>query len=141
MTVPYFDTSALIKLVVEEEGTESAIELWQASLHAVTSRLAYPEARAALAAARHAGLLTHGYRRAVSDFAELFRELEKVEIDAELAYLAGELAEEHGLRGYDAVHLASALELGPATILVTWDAALARAGDATGLAVAPPPST
>lgn len=59
-------------------------------------------------------------------------------VDEALARRAGELAFEHALRGYDAVHLASALALGAAeTILVTWDRDLSSAAVAAGIAVAP----
>lgn len=58
-------------------------------------------------------------------------------MDTALAQRAGELAEQHGLRGYDAVHLASALMLATDTTFVSWDHDLQRAAakaDAT-----PPP--
>jgi uncharacterized protein len=59
-------------------------------------------------------------------------------IDDSLAHLAGELAERHGLRGYDAVHLASAISIEDAGLLtVTWDGELAAATVACGYAVAP----
>jgi predicted nucleic acid-binding protein len=61
-----------------------------------------------------------------------------VGIDGPLARHAGELAEELELRGYDAVHLASALALGISTTLVTWDEDLKRAAAYIGCAVAPP---
>ena len=48
----YFDSSALVKLVVEETGSDLAAELWDGCDAAVASRLAYPEVRSALAAAR-----------------------------------------------------------------------------------------
>jgi hypothetical protein len=47
----YFDSSALVKLVVEEAGSQLAAELWDGCDAALASRLAYPEVRAALAAA------------------------------------------------------------------------------------------
>lgn len=50
--VVYFDASAFVKLVVHEPGSELAVELWPTCEVAVSSRLAYPEVRAALAAAR-----------------------------------------------------------------------------------------
>jgi predicted nucleic acid-binding protein len=56
-----------------------------------------------------------------------------------LARRAGELAAEHQLRGYDAVHVASALRLGDQTTLITSDQRLQHAAIATGLAVAPAP--
>jgi predicted nucleic acid-binding protein len=51
MTLVYFDSSALVKLVIGEAGTELAVELWDGCDAALASRLAYPEVRAALAAA------------------------------------------------------------------------------------------
>ena len=56
-----------------------------------------------------------------------------------LARQAGDLAAGHHLRGYDAVHLASALRLGSDTMLVTWDDRLRDAAVDAGLAVAPAP--
>ena len=54
MTIVYFDSSAFVKLVVEEDGSEVAATLWDGCDAAVSSRLAYPEVRAALAAAGRA---------------------------------------------------------------------------------------
>ncbi|HSS57009.1 MAG TPA: type II toxin-antitoxin system VapC family toxin [Solirubrobacteraceae bacterium] len=134
----YFDTSALIKLIVVEDGSDVAAELWD-SYPAACSVLAYPEARAALASARRARRLTaRAHDRAVGELNALNAELVIVGVDEALAQRAGELADERALRGYDAVHLASALALGPGdTILVTWDRDLSNAAVYTGLAVAP----
>jgi predicted nucleic acid-binding protein len=59
-------------------------------------------------------------------------------IDAQLAREAGQLAEKFALRGYDAVHLASALSAGEAITLVSWDKDLRRAATHNGCAVSPP---
>jgi predicted nucleic acid-binding protein len=105
-----------------------------------SSILAYPEGRAALASARRAERLTQtGYRAALEDFETTHSELLVVAIDDPLARHAGELAEGLGLRGYDAVHLASSLALGPDTMVITWDLDLNRAAHDSGLAVAPAP--
>lgn len=103
------------------------------------SILSYPEARAALAAAHRAKRLTaRAHERAITELDALNTELAIVGVDGALARHAGELAFEHALRGYDAVHLASALALGAAeTILVTWDSDLSTAAAVAGLAVAP----
>jgi uncharacterized protein len=132
------DTSALIKLIVVEDGSDVAAELWD-SYPAASSVLAYPEARAALAAARRAGRLTaRTHDRALAELDVVNAELVIVGVDEALARRAGELADERALRGYDAVHLASALALGPGdTILVTWDRDLSNAAAGAGLAVAP----
>jgi uncharacterized protein len=127
-----------VKLAVIEEGSELAAELWQEPEQAASSILAYPEGRAALAAARRAARLTRQqHRRALGDFEELHAELLLVAVDEPLARRAGELAEDLALRGYDAVHLATALALGDDILIVTWDADLSRAASRSGCAVAP----
>jgi uncharacterized protein len=59
-------------------------------------------------------------------------------VDWALARQAGDLAEHYGLRGYDAVHLATALAVDATDlVLVTWDRNLAGAAVQAGIAVAP----
>ncbi len=66
-----------------------------------------------------------------------YRELDLVEIDAGLAHRAGDLAESHGLRGYDAVHLAAAIRVDePGTVFATGDPALLGAAERAGMATA-----
>jgi len=60
-----------------------------------------------------------------------------LDVTEELARSAGDLADRHGLRGYDALHLASALTLSEDTLVATWGAALSRAARSEGCAVAP----
>ena len=57
MALVYFDSSAFVKLVVEEEDSDLAATLWDGGDAAVSSRLAYPEVRATLAAAGRDGRL------------------------------------------------------------------------------------
>ncbi|MFI5266354.1 MAG: type II toxin-antitoxin system VapC family toxin [Chloroflexota bacterium] len=60
-------------------------------------------------------------------------------VDEALIRTAADLALRHGLRGYDAVQLASAISTaarGPMT-LATWDRHLSRAAKAEGLSVFP----
>lgn len=113
------------------------MELWARGDRLASSVLCYPEGRAAIAAARRAACLTSNVcRRAVADFDASCSELYLVGIDEPLCRHAGALADELGLRGYDGVHLASALALGEDTIVVTWDNALARAALSIGCPVA-----
>jgi predicted nucleic acid-binding protein len=99
----------------------------------VSSQLVYPEARAALAAAARRDRIsksTHG--RALATLEELYAQLRIVAIDEPLARHAGDLAAQHALRGYAAVHLACALALeGDDVLLATWDDALNAAARAT----------
>lgn len=60
-----------------------------------------------------------------------------LEVSAEVARSAGNLAEAHKLRGYDALHLAAALApADPGLAMATWDSDLIRAGPAAGLSLA-----
>ena len=63
MAIVYFDSSAFVKLVVEEEGSDLAAARWDGCDATVSSRLAYPEVRAALAAAGRAHRLDPDARR------------------------------------------------------------------------------
>lgn len=115
-----------------------AAKLWGSAYPAASSILAYPEGRAALAAARRLGRLGEDeHRKALVAFEELHAELTTIGVDRELAARAGEYAEDLKLRGYDAVHLATALELGDEeVVLVTWDRDLTRAAERVGLGIA-----
>lgn len=114
-------------------------ELWDRADSVHAGQLVYPEARAAAAAAHRNGRLDAAQlRAAVRAIDGIYEELTKISVDAALARTAGELAERRALRGYDAVHLASALAIdSPDVVLATWDAALAAAAVEEGLVVAP----
>lgn len=139
MTVAYFDSSALVKLVIDEDGSEDAALLWDGADSVLTSRVAHPEVRAALAAAHRAQRLdANSHRRAKAGWERLRMGMRFVELTAPLDEHAGDLAERHGLSGFDAVHLASALTIATLPVLVaTWDARLHRAARASGLATLP----
>jgi uncharacterized protein len=139
VTLVYFDSSAFVKLLVEEEGSQLAATLWDDCDAVISSRLAYPEVRAALAAARRASRLTsraHGVAEA--HWEEFWSATRAVEFGAEISRGAGELAAVHSLRGADAVHLASALAFQESELLVAvWDRRLQRGVQAVGLRVVP----
>ena len=136
--IAYFDTSALIPLVIDEPSSEPAARLWDQATRVVSSRLLYPEARAAVARARRMERITATTsRRAVAELDDLLTQVDIVELDRSLSQRAGELAEVHNLRGYDAVHLASAERVAdPEVVVVAGDADLIRAARALGLSTA-----
>lgn len=108
--VIYLDTSALLKLYVEEEGRDLVREAVAVAISAVTSTIAYAEARAGLARRfREGDFKEEEYGRATSKLDEQWRGYERLAVSASIARSAGDLAERHALRGFDAVHLASAL--------------------------------
>lgn len=139
MALVYFDSRALVKLVVEEPGSTLAADLWDGCDAALSSRLAYPEVRAALAAAgRNHDLGARDLDRAARAWEDLWPSVRAVELSGAVARHAGRLAPEHALRGADAVHLASALAVDdPALVVAVWDRRLHAAIRAAGLAVSP----
>jgi predicted nucleic acid-binding protein len=114
------------------------VELWDRADLLVSSQLVYPEARAALAAATRAGRIDERtHVSAVAALEDLHAQLRVIAIDEPLAREAGDLASQHALRGYDAVHLACALHLqGDDILLASWDNALNSAARATGQLIA-----
>lgn len=136
--IAYFDTSAIVPLIVEESSSPICVRLWNDATRVLSVRLLYPEASAALARAERMGRLTPAqHRTAVNDLGELVTEIDYVEVTAQLAKNAGELAREHHLRGYDAVHLAASVSAADSNYFIaTGDHALASAAYASGLSVA-----
>ena len=110
--IVYLDTSSLIKLYVEEAGSDRVRQLVKAAALVSTSVVAYAEARAALARQRREGGLTvAGYDRAKGDFDRDWPRYLTVEVTEAVCRSAGDLAEKHRLRGFDGLHLASYLSL------------------------------
>jgi uncharacterized protein len=108
----YLDTSSLVKLYVHEPGSEDVERLLEESEIAATSVLAYPEARAALARRRRESSLTAtGHRRARAALDADWPRFLALDVAEPLARSAGDLAERHRLRGFDALHLASYLTI------------------------------
>ena len=136
--ITYVDTSTLIKLLIDEVGTAEAAAIWDEPDTLVTVRVAHVEARAALAAARRQRRITAAVlRSAVAGLEVLLSQLSVVEVDEDLMRLAGDLATAHGLRGYDAVHLAAAHLVG-AEVFSSADRRLCEAASTSGFHVANP---
>ena len=135
----YFETSGLVKLFLDEPEADEARDFWDQGDLVTVGRIAYPEARAALASAERAGRITPSeLNRSNSRLNRLWAQLQVVELDEQLAFSAGKLAEVYALRGFDAVHLATALALRDESLVVaTWDADLRSACADAGLRVAP----
>ena len=126
----YLDTSAAVKLVVEEAGS-AALHRWISSVDApvVASDLVRTEL---MRAVRRGAPDRMVQARAVLDSLVLLTATTAV------FERAGEL-EPDLLRSLDAIHLASALELGDELDgIVTYDDRLAAAAEALGVAVVAP---
>jgi predicted nucleic acid-binding protein len=127
-----------VKLYVSEAGSADVRRSLERCEVAATSRVAYPEARSALARRRREGAISAaGLRRAVADLDRDLGSWVVVDVAESVAREAGRLAERHALRGFDAIHLASAMELrtlvgGPVHFLA-FDARLTEAARGEGL--------
>jgi uncharacterized protein len=107
--IAYFDTSALVPLLIEEPGTVTARRLWNAAYARVSNRLLYVEVSAVLAQAHRVDRLTEAqFRDAVELLDDLWERLDVVNVVETLVYEAAGLAQRCGLRGSDAMHCASA---------------------------------
>lgn len=134
-----FDSSALVKLLVEEPGSDAAATLWDEADAVVASRLVVPEVSAALAAAARARRLDGAQLEAAhGTWHQYLPALRLIELTHQVAVRAADLAGELVLGGADAVHLASALALdGGQPVLAAWDRRLWAAARSAGLRVAP----
>ena len=130
----YLDSSALVKLVVEEPGTDDVDALAATSEYAVSSVIAYAECRSAIARAAKAGRVDA--TAAVRSLDQVWSGVQTLDVDLRLSARAGDLASRYLLRGMDALHLAAALEVAEPELPVafaTFDRALARAARAERL--------
>jgi predicted nucleic acid-binding protein len=137
----YLDTSAVVKLYATEPGSAETERLVTASRQVASSLIAYAETRAALARKFRMRQMNQNEFDARKDEFELhWAGFFKLPVDAQVVRLAGELAERFGLRGYDAIHLATADQLYRQTRspirFACFDSALNAAASRLGLKVA-----
>ena len=103
--IVYLDTSSLVKLYVEEDGSAKVDSLVRSSEIVATSLIAYAEARAAFARRFREKAFTKDEFDLLKEFFE--RDWSKhliLSITGDLIRLAGDLAEKHALRGFDSIH-------------------------------------
>lgn len=109
----YLDTSALVKLYAEEPGREEVQGAVQEAQIVAVSEIGYAEACSALARKEREGVFSADeHDEAVEQLQQDYREVYLSRpVTGDVIVRAGELARKHALRGYDAVHLATALVL------------------------------
>jgi predicted nucleic acid-binding protein len=104
----YFDSSVLAKLYLDEPDSEEVEARARAATLIATSSIAYAEVCAAFARCRRDGRLTDlEYRRVLRQFDADWSAFLTVDVSDALVRSAGALAGQHGLRGADAIQLAS----------------------------------
>jgi predicted nucleic acid-binding protein len=108
----YLDTSALVKLYIEEACSQEVKKAVHKSQIVSTSRVAYVEARAGIARKYREGEFSNEeYDQVVGDLVRDWDNYFIMEVSESVAKLGGILAERQSLRGFDAIHLASAIIL------------------------------
>jgi predicted nucleic acid-binding protein len=138
----YADSSALAKRYISGSGSRDVETLLSQAEVVGTGLITRAEVSAALARLVRTGSLR---RQAAETILKAFRkhwlELTTIYLTEALVAEADSLAWELGLRGYDAVHLASALSwqrgLERVVTLATFDADLWEAGQLVGLGIWP----
>ena len=140
--IVYLDASALVKRYVAEPGSPEVEVLIGEALAIGTAVISRAEVAAALARAARTGLVTRDAgAKALRAFNSDWEHRVRWRLGETLAEGAAALAWEHGLRGYDAVHLASALvwseSLGESVTMATYDRELWRGAQASGLVAWP----
>lgn len=107
--IGYLDTSAFVPLLIDEPSSPSCRRFWDDADIVVASRLMYVEAAASLAQARRLDRLSiRVHRGALALLDQLWEQVDVVEVDQPAVVQAAALAEQLGLRGYDAMHCAAA---------------------------------
>ncbi len=138
----YVDSSALVKRYVAEPGSRRVDQAVGESRLVATAVVSRAEVGAALAKAVRLGVLTpEDGDLCASTFRKEWHDIVRLPVSEALVERADTLAWEHGLRGYDAVHLAAALYWGdlvdaPVT-MATYDRQLWQAASLVGLQLVP----
>lgn len=138
MSLVYFDTSAMLRLCLKQPGSQLAARLFGGASAVLTSRLTRAEGLCALANGQRLGLLDQNQaNQATSRFEELWLAMYLVELSPVVCNLAANLASQYPLRGGDAIHAASAAQLGGGVIVASWDRSVQLAAAGQGLSVVP----
>lgn len=137
----FCDTSALLKLFVQDEHTDAVLAAAAAADAVAVSRLAWPEFMSALARrARETLSDAPALAQARQACVERWADFVVVAVDQPLVELAGDYAEAFALRAYDSVQLAALqtlrLQSGEDVRFACFDSRLAKAAAVLGIAAA-----
>ncbi len=106
----YMDTSALVKRYIDEQGSDIVVEWMRQADFIGTTLITRAEMAATLTRAIRGNRVPQQETlQALQEFRSDWVNFQHVPIDNALIARADALACEHGLRGYDAIHLACAL--------------------------------
>jgi predicted nucleic acid-binding protein len=138
----YADTSALVKKYVVETGSSEVISFFEQYTVIGTATLTQVEMAAAMSKAVRRGLVEESETlTAWQDFLSHWLAYMRLPVSDGIVERASALAWRHGLRAYDSVHLASALNwqdaAGEETVFACFDKILLKAARNEGLHIWP----
>jgi predicted nucleic acid-binding protein len=141
--IAYLDTSALVKRYYTESGSAWVHDLFQPENVLMTSKVAYAELLAALARKRREKEITEAaFVRAVESFQQEWKEFVVAEVTESVFTDLLSLVTRHSLRGFDAIHLCTALwfrkRLKTDVLFACADRVLLTAAEAEGFEVQNP---
>lgn len=136
----YLDTSALIKRFVAEKGSPLVQTLVKRKGPIATAKIAYAEVYASLTRKLREGHLSDAqYALACRQFEADWQAYIRVDLHDDTLFLARDLIRRHPLKGFDAIHLASAIRfknaLGEEITFAAADGRLLRAAEAEDLKI------
>ena len=108
----YLDTSALVKRYFREPYSDDIVAAWKSATQIVTSFVAYAETMASVyRKCRESGIDVRSIRKIAASFQRDWESFVRVEVTEELQTTIDRVVEKYPLRGFDAIHLASALAI------------------------------
>lgn len=139
----YLDTSALVKRYFHEPYSDDVISKWKAATQIVTSFVAYAETMASIyRKKRESDLGDMLINNVVDSFQRDWESFIRVEVNDKLNGYIDRIAEKYPLRGFDSIHLASAIviheRLSEDFVFACFDDRLAHAARVEGLETFPP---
>ena len=142
----YLDTSALVKRYFREPFSDDVLARWKSATQIVTSSVAFAETMASIyRKKREAGLTDRLIRKLADSFLRDWDSFIRVEVNDELNETIARVVEAYPLRGFDAIHLASAIVINERIpegfLFACFDDRLAGAARAEGLETYPAPTS
>lgn len=139
----YLDTSALVKRYFYEPYSDDVISRWKSATQIVTSFVAYAETMASMyRKKRESALADTLIRKIVDSFHHDWESFIRVEVNDKLNGYIDRVVEKYPLRGFDAIHLASAIviheRLSEDFVFACFDERLTGVAQLEGLETFPP---
>jgi predicted nucleic acid-binding protein len=139
----YLDASALVKRYFREPYSDEILAKWKSATQIVTSFVAYAETMASMyRKKREADLGDTLIGEIAASFHRDWESFIRVEVNGELNEYIDRVVEGYPLRGFDAIHLASAMviheRLPEDFVFACFDDRLASAAQSEGLETFPP---